>query len=144
MPESAIDKFAFPREIKDYYLYILIRTDVPSMTMGKRMAQVAHAANQFIHENEWRPDRTGAMGLKDWQESTPQGFGVTIVKGVNERDMRGAVEMARRAGFPTGITHDPSYPSSDPGHTYPLDTAAYVFGLKSELDILLYQFPLHP
>lgn len=124
--------------VENYYLYILIRDDVPSMTMGKRMAQVAHAANQFVHEGQGYP------GVEAWQKSTPQGFGVTIVKAVNERQMRAAVEMAQRAGFAAGITHDPSYPSSDPGHVYPLDTCAYVFGLKEDLDILLYQFPLHP
>lgn len=128
----------------EYTLFILIRTDVPSMTMGKRMAQVAHAANHFVHESEWHAGRSAAVGVDDWQNSTPQGFGVTIVKSVNEREMRAAVELAKKAGYPAGITHDPNYPSSDPGHTYPLDTAGWVFGDPKELNILLYQFPLHP
>lgn len=155
----------------DFRLYILSRTDMDSMNPGKAVAQGAHAANQFVYNHAWRPDRTQAAGIEEWERSAfeetyasykareasgdlrpgerppePGGFGVTICLGVDEGQLRGAVSMAKLAGFPAGITHDPSYPIRDGQvtHLIPLDTGGYIFGSAEALRPILGQFNLRP
>ena len=52
-------------------LYILMRTDLPSMNAGRAMAQAAHAANQFIKEYGNNKE------VQKWQKDA-NGFGTTI------------------------------------------------------------------
>ena len=134
------------------YLYILMRTDLRTMNPGKAMAQACHAANQFVFEQATnKPSRSGILGflsmfvetVVSWMKATPQGFGTTIVLAVNERELRATVSMAKKAGFPAGITHDPSYPVGD-GIVAPMDTCGYVFGNKSDLFALVGHYNLHP
>ena len=99
---------------QDPYLYLLVRTDIPSLfeIPGKGHAQAAHAANQFVFETRRRvqDDAEFAALFNAWETSTPQGFGTTICLDVDGRRLRGAVEFSQRAGFAAGVTHDPSYP----------------------------------
>jgi len=129
-------------------LYILMRTDLDSMNPGKSVAQGAHAANQFMMRFE-RTDDDHVVSHHDLYEtwiSSAEGFGTTITLDVDEAQLGGVFAMAHNAGFPTGITHDPSYPLLDGSvlHLIPLDTCGYVFGAKEDLWPLLQQFDLMP
>lgn len=118
--------------MQDVRLYILMRTDVPTMNPGKAVAQGSHAANQCIHEarhaaglddlienspesmDRWQRARDLAEKVRTWEEQSGDGFGTCIVLGVNEETMRERVSRAKRAGIHAGITHDPSYPLGMP------------------------------
>lgn len=104
-------------------LYILMRTDMDSMTSGKGMAQASHASNAFLDSV---PDDI----TDTWRSETSQGFGTAIVLAVpSEKNMNEVVLDALENGFCAGIVHDPSYPVKDGAvtHLIPVDTCAYVF-----------------
>lgn len=145
------------------YLYILMRSDLESLNPGKMVAQGAHAANQFAFEmnklveanfvDQDNPDAEPSLSVaqrravalfRQWETSTPQGFGVTICLDVTGNQLPLVVEAAQSMGLPAGVTHDPSYPLRDGlvTHLIPLDTCGYVFGDKPNLAILLGQFDL--
>jgi peptidyl-tRNA hydrolase len=120
------------------YLYILMRTDLASMNPGKAVAQGAHAANQFQTRAQSKTPATITRLLyEDWAGSA-DGFGTTITLGVNEKQMRSAVDYANRCGFMSGVVHDPTYPLVDGEclHLLPLDTCGWVFGEKTDLQWL--------
>jgi len=133
------------------YLYILMRSDLDSMNPGKKVAQGAHAANQFVFEfmrDTEKPNYPNRMIMmfEQWQTSTPQGFGVTITLDIDGNKLPLVYKAAKKMGFPAGVTHDPSYPITDGlvTHLIPLDTCGYVFGDKDDLKILLGQLNLLP
>ncbi len=158
-------------------LYILMRTDLPSMNTGKGFAQASHAAHAFSHDMlVGKFPNSNAIANNDslfrmWKATTPQGFGTVLVLGVNEREMRSAVEVAQALYIVSGVVHDPTYPVRIPPElgmalvdvdvehdsdvtvgdgfgyaTIPLDTCAYVFGLKGDpmLEAVVGRYPLHP
>lgn len=99
MKKSKSEPIYFPHN-----LYILMRTDLPSMNTGKAMAQAAHASNQFIH------DHGDDIHVERWQ-TEGRGFGTTIVLGVDldtldyvYRKSMGATSVLR------GVVHDTTYP----------------------------------
>ena len=160
-------------------LYILMRNDLASMNAGKGMAQASHASNAF-----WRHINDTVFDLLEdddatgheierlaniWQNDTSQGFGTVLVLGVNETQMRTAVDIAEKLDYVAGVVHDSTYPIQIPlelgwvltevdGHhvfevgekanyvTIPLDTCAYIFGDKNDpvLGAMVGCFPLHP
>ncbi len=131
-------------------LYILMRTDLASMNAGKGMAQASHASNAFVrHVEDSRIKKTKeTIGLfNKWSNSTLQGFGTVLVLGVNEIQMRTAVDVAKSLDFVAGVVHDPTYPLVDGDfvHFLPLDTCAYIFGDKNDpmLGATVGCFPLH-
>ncbi len=132
-------------------LYILMRSDLASMTNGKSSAQSSHASNAFVMDatNRW-PDPSKPDGhlFRVWQNETTQGFGTVLVLGVNEVQMRTAVDVAEKLGYVSGVVHDPSYPLVDGDfcHFLPLDTCAYIFGSKNDpiLKAIVQNFDLHP
>ena len=102
-------------------LYILMRTDLDSLTPGKAMAQAAHAANQFQTYTKF--------SVKDtpWFDG---GFGTTIVLGVTtEKEMIEITQAAVEDGFEGGVITDSSYPIRDGSvtHHLPLMTCGYAF-----------------
>ena len=130
-------------------LYILMRTDMDSMNPGKAMAQASHASNAFVSNAEPGYNVDGEL-FNAWQESTTQGFGTVLVLGVNEAQMRTAVEVAESFGvdkFPCDIIHDPTYPlqDGDTTHFIPVDTCGYIFGDKDDpvLQSIIGNFELH-
>ena len=130
-------------------LYILMRTDMDSMNPGKAMAQASHASNAFVSNAEPGYNVDEEL-FNAWQESTTQGFGTVLVLGVNEAQMRTAVEVAESFGvdkFPCDIIHDPTYPlqDGDTTHFIPLDTCGYIFGDKEDplLEAIIGKFELH-
>lgn len=109
------------------------------MNPGKAVAQGAHAANQFALAYK------GFEGVEEWQQEG-DGFGTTVVLGVNEAEMRRTVTLASSTKIPHDIVHDSSYPIRDGSvtHLIPLDTCGYVFGTKEDLLWLVSHLPLMP
>lgn len=94
---------------KDYRLYILMRTDLPSMGAGRAAAQASHAANAFIHELG-NPDKLNRQEVKDWQRQTKQGFGTAIVVGVTKDQIEKLFSRAPlKRWIMKGKVYDPDY-----------------------------------
>ena len=124
-------------------LYILMRTDMTSLNAGKAMAQASHATNAFIQEVERVDDVEIKELVEIWSTQTWQGFGTVLVLGCNETEMNEAVDYSRRDShkivtFLEGVVHDPTYPVRDGEMTHyvPVDTCAFIFGDKNEIDFL--------
>jgi|TARA_X000001388_G_scaffold75414_2_gene70179 hypothetical protein len=139
-------------------LYILMRNDVASLTVGRQMAQASHAASAIAS----RMERLGRqipenrnIGVNrtiayecwlDWVRSTrqtsivspnnySQGFGTTIVLSVSEKEMRDTIAVAlvarsQEKSFTAGIITDPTYAvkDGDIAHIVSLDTCGYILG----------------
>lgn len=146
-------------------LYILIRTDLPSMTTGRAMAQASHASNAFIHKYGKRKE------VQEWQKETKQGFGTAIVLAASLGEIND-VFLQLNALFPNGIQDyviDPEYGIKTNKEMFDLInpkkvqftktiinddgsvilfkdeiTCAYVFGDKDELNDIIGDLPLHP
>jgi hypothetical protein len=151
-----------PQTQGDHYLYVLIRKDMTSLNhAGKMGAQIAHAANfaaYSIGNNDYGSSNRNAW--LQWEKSTPQGFGTTIVlggtitlhRGKAIRDgltidqIRDLTIRLRALGFATGIVNDPTYPMLDGKvmHGFPCDTCAFIFGSKAALEPHLKLLILHP
>lgn len=140
-----------PVPIGNPVLYILMRNDMDSLNPGKMVAQGAHAANQF---SAWMDENVVAPAHPDgplwslynaWLDQG-KGFGTTICLGVDGNTLPRAVEFLVRAGFPAGVTHDPSYPLMDGKtlHLLPLNTCGWVFGDKDALRPFLSNWGLLP
>jgi len=102
-------------------LYILMRTDLPSMNPGKAMAQASHASNAFVFEMEeamadglhtFEPSLEPLGPLFDaWKNTTRQGFGTVLVLGTTESQMGSVVDLAKDLGFASNTVNDPTYPA---------------------------------
>lgn len=112
-------------------LYILMRNDMQSLNPGKACAQAAHAGNAFIdifEKNISEYNDETKMAVVKWKNHTHQGFGTTIVLGVNDAQMKNVIEELSE-NYIVGIVHDPTYPIRDGEvtHLIPVDTCAFVF-----------------
>lgn len=143
--------------MRDYRLYILMRNDLPSLSVGRAAAQASHAANAFIHEWGSRGD------VNEWQRQTKQGFGTAIVLGAPKECIE---NILRSRVIPQGWVIDPDYVVSVSVELHPYikgvfkeisetdptkmlihrkeKTCAYVFGLKEDLEHLVGELPLYP
>jgi hypothetical protein len=106
-----------------------------SLGPGKSVAQGSHCANQCVADYRKRfPDPSEDDLLALWEAETGNGFGTTIVLGVDERKLRSRIGYAQHLGLHAGILHDPTYPLLDGQvlHLIPLDTCGYIFCRKSQ------------
>jgi len=101
-------------------LYILMRNDMPSMNIGKAMAQASHASNQFIHSHKDDSE------VKHWMKQTDYGFGTVIVlsatgEEVNEIDSI-CNDLYHQENYKIihDIVTDPTYPYVVNKETYNL------------------------
>jgi Peptidyl-tRNA hydrolase PTH2 len=148
---------------ENLYLYILMRTDLPSQGAGRAAAQASHAANAFIHRYGKNAD------VKLWQGQTPQGFGTAIVLGATLEQINDAIAKAGPVGGLADKVVDPDYvipvssevvefldpksrltfvePSPNDPKKYLLHrsevTCGYVFGDKEKLKEVLNGLPLY-
>jgi peptidyl-tRNA hydrolase len=91
-------------------LYILMRTDLPSMNAGKAMAQASHASNAFIHQSALFKASDPVM-VKQWYNETKQGFGTVLVLAANGGQINSIIEKAKETeGVIAGKVIDPTYP----------------------------------
>lgn len=88
----------------EYRLYILTRTDLPSMNPGKAGAQIGHACNAFVFENpaDMHP------AVMEWQNQTEQGFGTTITLGCTLEQLQDIISDDESTI--KGLLYDPTYP----------------------------------
>lgn len=94
-------------------LYILMRTDLPSMNAGKAMAQASHASNAAMK-------KARRIGMSDemvdlvnqWEKSTPDGFGTVLVLGVVMSQLADVMLHAHDKNVISGVVVDPTYPYS--------------------------------
>jgi peptidyl-tRNA hydrolase len=137
-------------------LYVLVRTDMASMSSGRSAAQVGHATTQFEFDASNSPSNdpeidalrvlsgitsTGPVNpaldqkIAAWKASTRGGFGTQIVLNCpSAAEMYARVEKAQAANVHAGIVNDPEYFVQDGRAFHPIsvDTCAYIFGRKDE------------
>ena len=153
--------------------YLLLRSDLPSMGVGKGRAQSMHAGNAMTWDLVVEPMMRGEDPDEDmmaWHREA-RGFGTAISLGgpgdVSARVITGVVQMAMDCGRRVGEIIDDTYPYvvddeimpliSPETHTAPPHrvkggwlccrretTGAWLFGTKEELDPLLARFGLTP
>lgn len=126
-------------------LYVLMRVDMKSQGVGRAAAQSNHASSAFVKYMHYDMLETDD-GLEcerlynNWAESTPQGFGTTIVLAVDEATMRQYVEEAKSAGYHAQVVHDPEYfiKDGDAVHLLAVDTCAWIFDPAKGTGVLQY------
>lgn len=94
-------------------LYILMRTDLPSMNAGKAMAQASHASNAFVHrkENKGTANETVNKAYDLWKNETGQGFGTVLVLGCNREELTAIIDNVKGVNDVMGEeVIDPTYP----------------------------------
>lgn len=153
--------------------YLLLRSDLPSMGVGKGRAQSMHAGNAMTWDLVVGPMMRGEDPEEDvlaWHREA-RGFGTAISLGgpgdVTARVVHGVVEMARDCGRRVGEIVDDTYPYMVDDEIMPLisadthtakprrtkggwlccrreTTGAWLFGTKEQLDPLLARFGLTP
>ncbi len=86
---------------QDLRLYILMRNDLDSMSVGRCMAQASHAANalETAHRNHPR--------VLKWKKQTSQGFGTCIVLAACKEKIDDVIR--RWPGATCGRVIDPDY-----------------------------------
>lgn len=80
-----------------------MRNDLPSMSIGRALAQASHASNAFIHEV------TADPRVREWQDQTNQGFGTAIVLSGNRHDIEAALMEARDRNLSGNKVYDPEW-----------------------------------
>lgn len=126
-------------------LYIIMRSDMTSMTSGKGMAQASHASNAFV-----KHAKDSEYNIEKWENSTSQGFGtVYVLDGGSISSIKESVDPLIEMGFVAGYVFDPTYPVLDGAvvHSIPLITCAYVYCDEINEKIVtkfLEKFKLHP
>lgn len=113
-------------------LYILVRSGLASMNPGKAAAQAGHGVSQFRHEAiKFGSPNLDSM-LRAWEDETSGGFGTCLVLSATYEQLKEVVVNARLQGLHAGIVNDPTYPllDGDTLHLIPLDTCAYLFGMR--------------
>ncbi len=121
--------------------YILVRTDMASMNIGRTAAQVGHAANKMVRDAKINIGASPnnpyniqtAADIAAW-ENEADGFGTAIVlDGGNEYKIRATVEAAMAANLHAGLVIDPEYYIMDgkaPMLVTNVLTCGYIFGRK--------------
>lgn len=144
------------------YLYIIIRSDLPSLNPGKAIAQAVHCGNILIWNNR------ELDLIKEWAGA--MGYGVTITLKAPLHEIKYAIERAKEFGIwnISGLMVDRTYPIVIPADSLGLvdqtklsapfrftdenkavvlyreeTTCAYIFGGKDELKPVLGKFELY-
>ena len=150
---------------EELYLYILMRTDLPSQKAGRACAQASHATSVLEHEHK------GDKELKTWKAQTIYGYGTTIVLGADKEGISKALNSIGNK-FVSGWCIDPDYAISISSELEkfidydklegakaslekiegdsdrlilhrPERTCAYILGTKSELAPYIGHLPLY-
>ena len=131
----------------DPVLYILMRTDLDSLNPGKAMAQASHAYGAM--KSAVKKNVSLQSVYLEWQDSTDQDFGSTIVLGGSQGEIGSILTYLdswyNPSNFVAGWVNDPTYPIKDGSttHLIPLATCAYVFGKKGDIYHAVRSLSLH-
>lgn len=155
------------------YAYLLMRTDLDSLGMGKSRAQAMHVGNQMTWRLCVEPLVAGRSIGKDveaWHREG-DGFGTAIAIGgpgqVDKAMLEKVVAQVLEMGMSADTVIDETYPYvvsteihdliAPEVHTRPADrirdgwrcyrrevTAAWIFGDKAKLELVLDRFSLTP
>lgn len=87
----------------EMYLYILMRTDIPSQAAGRAAAQASHATSVLEHEFKDHKD------LKTWKSQTQYGYGTCIVLGATLTEITDIFSTLTGSKYCMGWTIDPDY-----------------------------------
>lgn len=94
----------------DLAVYILARTDLPSMNPGKAMSQVHHAGVQMMTLFYYYPNPIVREYLDQGLAKGADGFNTTIVLGASLNQIYVAGDKAFDLGYIFKHVTDPSYP----------------------------------
>lgn len=117
-------------------LYVVVRTDMASMTPGRIAAQVSHATSQFheyMHHDDTKNFPIDRSNFRIWKEN--RDFGTTIVLEANcslDELLQQSYSMNHSG---TGVTIDPEYVLRDGivTHIIPnVPTCFWIFCLPSD------------
>lgn len=129
-------------------LFLVMRSDLDSLNMGKFGAQASHGSNAAVKHT--RPSFPALVD--EWENQTPDGFGtaITLDGGSWDSIVDLENELEARAGFEdyrAGKIFDPTYPVTDGKvtHLIPLHTGLWVFARsKSKVREILKRLALYP
>ena len=96
---------------RDMVVYVLLRTDLPSMNVGKAAAQVHHAGVQMVAKR--RKSKMVDQYLQDGYDQGADHFNTTLVLGATAGDITQREQLARDSGEGVVMFNtvtDPSYP----------------------------------
>jgi hypothetical protein len=93
---------------RDLAVYVLVRTDLPSLTPGKAMAQVHHAGVQMMANHGHHPLVQEYVQTGNAQGAN--GFNTTIVLGACRQEIHNVMLMAEFKSILFNSVVDPSYP----------------------------------
>ena len=111
--------------MKEPILYLLMRTDIPSMNPGKLGAQTSHVTNAFenkiqdLIKTNPRENEYVIEGYKKWKSSTSQGFGTAICLGIDDWlnliiTIKDNIQRDKTIISISDVIVDPSYPCQVP------------------------------
>lgn len=80
-----------------------MRNDLPSMSIGRAMAQSNHAGSAIVFGHGLVPE------VQEWQRQTPQGFGTSIVLSGNQHEITSALIEAKQRGLIGDRVIDPEW-----------------------------------
>lgn len=104
------------------YFYMLVRTDLKSMTPGRVAAQTSHAANHMSSV----ASSSGNQNYVDWAHETLQNYGTAIVLDGGSlqeiEQLLEEIEATTHDDTLAGFTLDPSYSVRDGTFTHYVET----------------------
>ncbi len=94
--------------MKDLVVYLLVRTDLPSLNSGKGFAQTHHAGVQMAVKFADHPLFKEYLEFGNQQGA--DNFNTTISLGATFKDIENTMEKVTKMNGVCGILIDPSYP----------------------------------
>lgn len=120
----------------EYYLYIIMRSDMASMTPGRACAQASHATSLFESFFNGLGDFDLIKHYKTWKAAAGR-FGTTIVLDAGTENLDDIVDRLyskrdEEFRWAFGYTHDPEYSvqDGDVTHLVAINTCLWVFAPK--------------
>jgi hypothetical protein len=93
---------------RDLVVYILLRTDLPSMNWGKSCAQVHHAGVQMAEH--CAKSSLYLDYIHDGMKNNADHFNTTLVLGATKKDITDLIDIFSRDTLECGKVIDPTYP----------------------------------
>lgn len=110
--------------MKNFRIYLLMRNDMASMTIGRVAAQAHHASDAIAHAIQ-KSYPESINDYIEWKRESKQEFGTVIVLACDKETMYNRYNMVKDH-IPSVIVHDETYRINDGAETHyiPVDTCA--------------------